>query len=74
LLCLEDTLPSEAPTATVFEIQSGALLKPEAAEIVSHLLESVAALSMVDAQGQRETLLGRNPEKTRAPLPRRLAG
>lgn len=74
LLCLEETLPSDASTVTVIEIQSGALLKAEAAEIVRHLLQSTVSVSIVNGQGQRESLLGRTAGKPTAPLPRRLAG
>lgn len=74
LLCLEEAISSDASTATVIEIQPGALLRAEAAEIVRHLLQSTVSVSIVNSQGHRESLLGRTVGNPTAPLPCRLAG
>jgi hypothetical protein len=56
------------------EIQPAALLKPEASEIVNHILQTAVTVSIVDVQGRRESVLGRNAIRPIADLRHRLAG
>jgi hypothetical protein len=74
LLCLDEAIPSGPYAATVLEIQPGALLKSEAADIVNHLLQTAIAVSIVDAQGRCESVLGRTEVGPIADRPCRLAG
>jgi hypothetical protein len=46
------------PAAAVCETHPGALLRPEATDIVNHLLRTAVAVAIVDAQGRRESILG----------------
>jgi hypothetical protein len=56
------------------EIQPGALLRHETAEIVNHLSQTAVTVSIVDVQGRRESILAGNPIGQFGDLPHRLAG
>ena len=55
LLCVRETLEGHLPAAVILEIRPGTLVKPEANDIVNHLLRTTVALAIIDAQGRRQT-------------------
>jgi hypothetical protein len=73
-LCASELLEAGLPAAAVWETQSGALLKPEATDIVNYLLRTTVAVAIIDAQGRRESILGQTVVGQIADLPCRKAG
>ena len=74
LLCVDTPLEPRVEVATVYEIRPAALAKPEATDILNHLLRTTVALAIVDAQGRCAGALGRTAVGQIAETPSRKAG
>ena len=58
LLCLREMLPDGKPGALVQEIRSGALLAPQAPDILLALMRTCAVVVVVGPDGQRRLMHG----------------
>jgi hypothetical protein len=49
-------LEGRLPAAVIYEIRSGALMKPEGNDIINHLLRTTVALAILDTHGRRQSI------------------
>jgi len=56
LLCVREAIDGHRSAAVIFEIRPGALATQAGNDLVNHLLQTTAALTIVDACGRRRAL------------------
>jgi hypothetical protein len=74
ILCFDEPLEDRRSAATVCEIRPAALVKPEAADLLNHLLRTTVAVAILDVQRRPDRMLAKTAPRSIADLPWRMAG